>query len=223
MLIPEGYYTYKKGLPFYFYENDTLRRETSVGSTLFLYQEYDTIFATNPDKFDTLGRFDETKVFLFPDPIMEENISWNLKNKGVDFDIFTTPFKFRLPTSNHNMEVHTSFNGSFYFGYRFDNFNLKKERVNSNIALYKYNNWGAGLGGFIGFGSANINTNNTLKPNVFDYDAPLINYGLALLLANKNLSSGIAFGFDQLIDGNQHLWIYNQKPWFGIFIGLNLN
>ncbi len=32
--------------------------------------------------------------------------------------------------------------------------------------------------------------------------------------------SVLAAGFDNLLDNNKSIWIYNNKPWFGIMLGI---
>jgi hypothetical protein len=34
------------------------------------------------------------------------------------------------------------------------------------------------------------------------------------------MSVGLAIGFDNLVDKNKSVWIYNQKPYIGLVIGI---
>jgi len=43
------------------------------------------------------------------------------------------------------------------------------------------------------------------------------------LLAVQNISIAMGIGFDFLLDGNRDVWIYQNKPWLGFAVGINLN
>ncbi|HNU42133.1 MAG TPA: hypothetical protein PKH83_06555 [Cyclobacteriaceae bacterium] len=39
----------------------------------------------------------------------------------------------------------------------------------------------------------------------------------------NTLTVGFALGWDYMADENKTIWIYQNKPWFGLSIGLNIN
>ena len=39
----------------------------------------------------------------------------------------------------------------------------------------------------------------------------------------NNITAGLALGFDNLLDKNKKIWIYENKYWIGLTFGLNLN
>lgn len=47
--------------------------------------------------------------------------------------------------------------------------------------------------------------------------------GIAGIVAINGFTVGLTFGFDKLLDKNRTVWIYEEKPWFGLAVGLNLN
>jgi hypothetical protein len=38
----------------------------------------------------------------------------------------------------------------------------------------------------------------------------------------KRITLGLSLGFDNLLDPNEHIWAYQQKPWIGLMLGINL-
>jgi len=153
----------------------------------------------------------------------EKNQTLVLYTSSFDFDVFTTPFKFRPPTTAIPQQLNTNFNGSFYFGYRRDRFSIKRMQLANNIARDYFTKAGIGIGAFVGVGTAFVNPISMRNSIDYEYDAVAIDYGLAVLLGLRNFNTGISVGFDFLTDRNKKQWVYQHKPWIGIFIGLNLN
>ncbi|RXK58980.1 hypothetical protein ESA94_16480 [Lacibacter luteus] len=146
-----------------------------------------------------------------------------LLKPSLDFDLFTTPFKFRPAIAEMPAQFNTGFNGSFYIGYRMDRLKIQQQTIYNGIKREKYTRSGIGLGLFAGIGSSFMNPkvlNNTID---YEYDAFTIDYGLAALAGFRKFNTGISLGFDFITDKNRNQWIYQHKPWIGIFIGLNLN
>ncbi len=146
-----------------------------------------------------------------------------LFSQGFDFDVFTTPFKFRPAINGLPQQLNTNFNGSFYFGYRTDRFSVQRKASRYGISRDHFTRTGLGVGAFVGVGSAFINPLSMRNTIDYEYDAVAIDYGIAVLLGLRNFNTGFSVGFDFLTDKNRKEWVYQHKPWMGIFIGLNLN
>jgi hypothetical protein len=56
-----------------------------------------------------------------------------------------------------------------------------------------------------------------------EYDGVVFNKGFAAIVALNHFTAGVAIGWDRLLDRNRRYWIYNDKTWVGIVLGLNLN
>lgn len=56
-----------------------------------------------------------------------------------------------------------------------------------------------------------------------EYDGIVWSKGVATIFAVNNFTLGLAFGFDNLLDENRRIWLYESKPWAGLTFGLNLN
>ena len=63
-------------------------------------------------------------------------------------------------------------------------------------------------------------TNNVISS---EYDGIILQKGIAGIIAVNKLTVGLSLGSDNLLDVNQNFWIYQNKPWFGLMLGLNLN
>ena len=56
-----------------------------------------------------------------------------------------------------------------------------------------------------------------------EYNGFILQAGLAGFLESNVASFGIAAGFDYLLSQDRKIWIYNNKPWVGFIIGIDLN
>lgn len=43
------------------------------------------------------------------------------------------------------------------------------------------------------------------------------------MLGVKALTVGIGVGWDNLVDRDTDIWVYQFKPWYGLTLSLNLN
>jgi len=46
---------------------------------------------------------------------------------------------------------------------------------------------------------------------------------LASIVGYKTFTAGLALGFENLMSADNRVWIYHNKPYLGVTIGLNLN
>lgn len=56
-----------------------------------------------------------------------------------------------------------------------------------------------------------------------EYDGIVWTKGVAGIFAINTFTIGVSLGFDNLLDQNRTVWIYESKPWIGFTFGLNLN
>jgi|GEM_PF-564573 len=209
--LPEGKYTVSAKSDRSFLSTKQLLQKDTI-RTIELYHE-DSLY------------------FLVPDAMIKGTIQLKpdhhqpmiLYQSGFDFDVFTTPFKFRPATTMLPQQLNTNFNGSFYLGYRTDRYSIKRRSLPDGLSRDYFTKTGIGIGGFVGVGTAFVNPISMRNNIDYEYDAVAIDYGVAVLLGLKNFSTGISVGFDFLTDRNRKQWVYQHKPWVGIFIGLNLN
>jgi hypothetical protein len=79
---------------------------------------------------------------------------------------------------------------------------------------------GFDAGVFAGIGITPINPTTTNSHILLEYDGMVFQKGIAGFITIEFMSVGIAVGFDNLLDENSKYWVYNQKPWIGVVIGI---
>lgn len=142
---------------------------------------------------------------------------------SLDLDVFSTPIKLRFPQKEVPRQMNTQINGNFYIGYRTDRYLYgKREPVRGKVQRYRHR-VGYGGGAFLGLGTVFINPTFLQNAINYEYDGVVLSYGAAVLVGYGNINTGLCLGFDFLTDRYRGHWIYQNKPWLGVTIGLNLN
>ena len=139
---------------------------------------------------------------------------------SVDFDLTTALLKFRPALENVPSQLSANVNGLFYAGFRKDYFKLKTDFSQLNKTNSFIRHTGIDFGLIAGIGITPLNPTVTVNKINQEYDGIVFEKGVALFATYENMSVGIAFGFDNLLDHNKRSWIYNQKPWLGFVIGI---
>jgi hypothetical protein len=145
------------------------------------------------------------------------------KEASFDIDFLTIPFKYRGGQAGLPKQFNTNLNGAVYIGYRNDIDQLSVLKSPLNKYQRQTQHYGISYGLFTGFGGTSMNpwvTNNQISS---EYDGVVWSKGIAGIVGINNFTIGLALGFDNLLDKNKKLWIYQRKPWLGLAFGLNLN
>lgn len=154
---------------------------------------------------------------------MEEKSPWfYYQLTSFDIDLFTIPFKYRFAQAGRPGELVTSANLGVYTGIRYDlgrfrTISFRSER-RSDIQSFS-----VGLGAVFSIDPVTINEYNTKGRVLDEYEALGLNYGLATIVGYKSITAGLALGFENIADRNNRLWVYRQKPWLGLTVGININ
>lgn len=135
-------------------------------------------------------------------------------------DLSTVPIKFRPAQGDVPSQLNATVNGVLYAGFRKDFFKIITHTSELNETYSFIRQTGFDFGPFAGIGITFVNPTVTMNQTVQEYDGVVFQKGIAAFLTYENMSVGIALGFDNLIDKNKTTWIYNQKPWIGIVIGV---
>jgi hypothetical protein len=144
-------------------------------------------------------------------------------NNSFDLDLMSIVFKYRPYTSGFPNQLNTNFNAAEFIGYRSDLYILSYDKNPLNAYHRRINHFAYSFGGFIGLGATQINpwvTNNNVQS---EYDGFIMTKGIAALIGVGEFTFGAALGFDHLLDKNRKVWIYQEKPWLGFTVGLNIN
>jgi len=146
-----------------------------------------------------------------------------LRKGTFDFDAMTVPFKFRPGSSQLPRQLDTDFNGNIYLGYRVDRFRITYQ--NTPIGQrQKIKQIGFSVGVFGGLGSTFVSPWTTSDPAFSEeYNGFILSRGFALLVGVNNLTFGLGVGWDYLTDRDKGIWIYQNKPWYGLTVGLIVN
>jgi hypothetical protein len=140
-----------------------------------------------------------------------------------DIDFFTIPLKLRPSQADVPAQFNTTFNGAVYFGLREDKYIFNYSANPLGKSNRHMNHFGFSIGVFSGLGNTFMSPTNTNYILQQEYDGVVLSKGLAGIFAINNLTVGVAVGFDNLLDKNKSIWIYENKAWLGLAIGLNLN
>lgn len=140
---------------------------------------------------------------------------------SVDPDVMVVPFKYRPASVNLPRQLNTDFNGNLFVGFRADRFTLRTRKGRTGIRKKLYHS-AVAVGGFAGIGSTFISpwTTNNMQPD--EYEGFILSRGISALVALNSLTAGIGVGWDYLTDRDKAIWIYQNKPWLGLTLGLNL-
>jgi hypothetical protein len=142
--------------------------------------------------------------------------------RSFDLDVIAIPFKFRPMSVNLPRQLTTDFNGNIFLGYRIDRFRLVHKKTPIGWRR-SYKHRGISFGGFGGLGSTAVTpwTTNYLLND--EYNGLVLSRGVAVMVGMSNLTVGVGIGWDSLTDRDKTIWIYQNKSWYGVTIGLNLN
>lgn len=142
--------------------------------------------------------------------------------KSFDLDAIIAPFKYRPSSMGFPRQLNTSFNGNVYIGYRIDRFWLDYKNTPAGM-VKELKHSGITVGGFGGLGSAFISPSTTNYQTTDEYDGLVLTRGLAVMVGINRLTVGLGVGWDYLTDRDKEIWIYQNKPWYGLTLGLNIN
>ncbi len=142
--------------------------------------------------------------------------------RSFDIDALAVPFKYRPSTADFPRQLTSDFNGNIYFGYRLDRY---KTRILSTPAgqVNKIQHHAITMGTFGGLGTTSISPWTTNYQTTDEYNGLVLTRGLSIMAGVNNLTFGVGVGWDYLTDRDKEIWIYQNKPWYGVTISLNIN
>jgi hypothetical protein len=139
-----------------------------------------------------------------------------------DVDAMTIAFKYRPGSFYLPRQLTADFNGNIFFGYRLDRFQARLIRTPFGAQKIQRHR-AITTGVFGGIGSTSVTPWTTFNHITDEYNGLIITRGLALMLGINNLTVGAGVGWDYLTDRDKDVWIYQNKSWYGLTIGLNIN
>jgi len=156
------------------------------------------------------------KDFIKPAP------GYTFLRRSFDIDVMTVPFKFRPAVENLPRQLNVDFNGSLFLGYRLDQYKPHYNETPAGIEK-KVRHLAITAGIFGGLGTSSITPWTTNYGTTDEYNGFILNRGISLMGGVNNLTVGVGVGWDYLTDRDKEIWIYQNKPWYGLTLSLNLN
>lgn len=156
---------------------------------------------------------------LVPDTLQQ---TFTLLKRSIDLDLGTVLFKYRFNRNALPNQLSSNLNFAVYCGYRHDyyKFSIAKDALKHYKRSVRHFEFDMGV--FAGFGSTPMNPSVTQNAITTEYDGIVFQKGIALFIGSKSFTIGLGVGTDGLMDSNRKSWIYQEKPWMGVMIGLNL-
>jgi hypothetical protein len=142
---------------------------------------------------------------------------------SLDIDITSVFLKYRPASQNLQPQLNADLNVALYAGWRHDYYWIEGRKDPLGINQYKIIKRGFDFGIIAGPGMTFIGPSTTNNATSKEYNAMIIEYGIAVFLETNFASFGLATGYDYLANSDRSIWIYNNKPWIGFVIGIALN
>jgi hypothetical protein len=143
---------------------------------------------------------------------------------NLDLDMLYTVFKYRPAEPSLPRQLTNNFNANIFLGYRLDRFHFKaRKQHHTRAPEYRLFHRSVAFGVFGGIGSATMGPWTTNYRITDEYYGFSVSRGVMLLAGIDSVTFGLAMGFDRLTDRDKALWIYQNRPWYGLTIGLNIN
>lgn len=169
------------------------------------------------DETDSIRIIKDTK---HVEPIVGKSMF--LKKESFDADFLIVPFKFRQAAAGLPHQLTTQFNGNLFLGYRLDRYQVTYTQT--PVAIRRdIKHRALSIGAFGGIGSATVAPWTTQYQITDEYNGFILARGVAVMVGVNDHTVGIGIGWDYLTDRDKSIWIYQNKPWFGLTYSLNLN
>lgn len=146
-----------------------------------------------------------------------------IRQKSLDLDFLTIPVKLRPAKKDIPSQLNSDITGALYVGYRIDSYSIKNGLNILSKPTQQINHIAYSIGVFSGFGNTTISPFTTAQIVEKEYEGIVFSNGIAAIIGTNHFSVGLTIGIDHLLDNNKSFWIYQQKPWVGVGVGLNLN
>lgn len=140
--------------------------------------------------------------------------------KTLDVDLTTALLKYRPSQKDVPRQLNANLNAALYAGLKKDFFKVKSRMTPLHAVNSSIRHFGIDAGFFAGIGITPVNYTVTSNQVQLEYDGVVFEKGVAVYFGVDFLMFGVAIGFDNLLDDNHKYWIYNQKPWIGLMLGI---
>ena len=186
--------------------------------------EFQAVYVENKltEEEDTVLVYPVKKAYAPVFPEVRPGADQYFLKRSFHFNILTVLFKLRPSTEGFPAQLNTNFNGALFFGYRWDRFIVNYTPSPSGLKK-DLTHYGVSAGFFGGVGSSAITPWTTNYRTMDEYDGFIMSRGFAIMGSLNRLTVGLGIGSDYLTDRDKDIWIYQNKVWYGLTLGLNLN
>lgn len=186
----------------------------------------DSLTAYAVTRTDGVRRIDTTTFTVHrlpPAPVQHPCGTHTFVKHGWDLDLMYVLLKYRPAAAGVPPQLNTDLNGALYVGYKMDRYTLAcaPDALGRQQRILRER--GFDVGGFLGIGATTMNSTVTRAPIDIEYTGMVLTGGVGAFTSIGQLGFGITGGMDHLLDGNGRRWIYQDAPWIGLSIGVNLN
>ncbi len=144
------------------------------------------------------------------------------RKPSFDIDVLVVLFKYRPSSFGFPSQLTADFNGNVFLGYRLDHYAIEDKKTPAG-RLRRVRQRAFAIGGFAGLGTSFISPWTTNYRTTDEYNGFVLNHGISAMVGIKSLTFGVAVGWDYLTDRDKDIWIYQNTPWYGATLSLNLN
>lgn len=150
-------------------------------------------------------------------------ISSRFSKTSLDIDLTTIFLKYRPASADLQPQLTAELNVALYTGWRHDYYRIEGKRDPLGKNHYRVIKRGFDFGILGGPGTTFIGPSTTSNVISKEYNAMILEYGVAAFIETNFASFGLATGYDHLMNSDRSVWIYDKKPWIGFVIGIALN
>lgn len=185
-------------------------------------EKYQKVYVENDLENDIISIYPLSLELREDLPETKENVDQYFIMKDLHLNILTIPFKLRPSVEGFPSQLNSNFNGELFLGYRLDKFRRHFKNTPAGVKDEMLH-WGISGGIFGGIGSSVIAPWTTNYRTMDEYDGLVLTRGIGVLGAINRLNVGFVIGWDYLTDRDKNIWIHQNKIWYGLALGLNLN
>jgi len=186
--------------------------------------EYQAVFVENKlnEEEDTVLIYPAARAYANVFPEIRPAVDQYFLRQSFHFNLLTVLFKLRPSVEGFPTQLNSNVNGALFFGYRWDKFRLHYNETPAGLKK-EVTHWGISAGMFGGFGATPVTPWTTSYRTMDEYNGLVLSRGLAVMGSLQRLTVGLGIGFDYLADRDKSIWIHQNKVWYGLTLGLNLN
>lgn len=158
----------------------------------------------------------------FPSPVSQSQPVFRYYEHQAFLQPVTIALRFRREAIKDTVpaQATTGFNAGIALGWKLSKIHWRPNKNAFNSQTQRYS-LGGGL--LFSMGAVELNEKNTRDPQLqFPRSVPVLTYGGLVTLGMGSLNLGLAAGIDRTFTEQTDGWLYQDKPWWGLVLGLDV-